>query len=71
MTMINFYGYSMFSGEQDKGPSDKKPPNIEIIIQSYYICFILMVILKDIKELIQKIKYFNKIFFHILFIVHF
>jgi hypothetical protein len=50
MTMINFYGYSMFSGEQDKGPSDKKPPNIEIIIQSYYICFILIVILKDIKN---------------------
>jgi hypothetical protein len=34
--------------EQDKSPPDKKPPNIEIIIQSYYICFILRVILKDI-----------------------
>jgi hypothetical protein len=27
----------------------QKPPNNEIIIQSYYICFILMVILKDIQ----------------------
>jgi hypothetical protein len=26
----------------------QKPPNNEIIIQSYYICFILMVIIKDI-----------------------
>jgi hypothetical protein len=31
-----------------KAHPDKKPPNIEIIIQAYYICFILMVILKDI-----------------------
>jgi hypothetical protein len=52
-----------FYGEQDKSPMDispwtkaplgqkppdKKPPNNEIIIESYYICFILMVILKDI-----------------------
>ena len=36
--------------EQDKSPPDKKPPNNEIIIQSYYICFILMVILKDISK---------------------
>ena len=36
--------------EQNKSPPDKKPPppNIETIIQSYYICFILRVILKDI-----------------------
>ena len=32
----------------DKSPPDKKPPNNEIIIQSYYICFILVVIIKDI-----------------------
>ena len=30
------------------GEQDKSPPNIEIIMQSYYICFILIVILKDI-----------------------
>ena len=36
--------------EQDKSPPDKNPPNNEIIIQSYYICFILMVILKDISK---------------------
>ena len=35
-------------GEQDISPRTKSPPNIEIIIQSYYICFILIVILKDI-----------------------
>ena len=57
--------------EQDKSPPDKMPPNIEIIIQAYYICFILMGILKDIlRELVQTIKYFKNIFFHILFIVH-
>jgi hypothetical protein len=36
-----------FQGTGQK-PPDKKPPNNEIIIESYYICFILMVILKDI-----------------------
>jgi hypothetical protein len=34
--------------EQDKSPPDKNPPNIEIILQAYYISFILMGILKDI-----------------------
>ena len=34
--------------EQDKSPPDKKPPNNEIIIQSYYICFISKDILKNI-----------------------
>jgi hypothetical protein len=32
----------------DKSPPDKKPPNNEIIIQSYYICFISKDILKNI-----------------------
>jgi hypothetical protein len=32
----------------DKTPLTKKKLNNEIIIESYYICFILMVILKDI-----------------------
>ena len=40
--------YIYIYGEQDKSPQTKSPPDIEIIIQSYYICFILMVILKDI-----------------------
>ena len=42
-------------GNRIKAPPDKNPLNYEIIIQSYYICFILMVIFKDIliKELIQ------------------
>jgi hypothetical protein len=31
-----------------KTGTGQKSPNIEIIIQSYYICFILRVILKDI-----------------------
>jgi hypothetical protein len=49
----------------------QKPPNIEIIIESYYICFILMVILKDIlKELKKKIRNFKNIFSHILFIIY-
>ena len=56
----------------DKSHPDKKPPNNEIIIQSYCICFIMIVDIKRyLKELIQKIKYFKNIFFHILFIVMF
>jgi hypothetical protein len=43
---------------------DKKPPNIEIIIQSYYICFYIEGDIKRyLKELIQKIKYFFKAYF--------
>jgi hypothetical protein len=37
-----------FTGTGQRPPPDKNPPNIEIIIQAYYIYFILMVILKDI-----------------------
>jgi hypothetical protein len=36
-----------YSGKGHKHP-DKKPSNNELIIQTYNICFILMVILKDI-----------------------
>ena len=36
--------------EQYKSPPRQKPPNNEIIIQSYYICFEMVVILKDILE---------------------
>jgi hypothetical protein len=43
-----YWCYCYLEWDQDKSPPDKKPHNYEIIIQSYYICFILMVILKDI-----------------------
>ena len=74
-TKENMHIYTWW--EQDKTPPDKKPPdkkpsNNEIIIQSYYICFFIDGDIKRyFKELIQKIKYFKNIFFHILFSVMF
>ena len=53
-----------------KPPRTKDPQywnNYTILLHLFYIDGDTK---RYLKELIQKIKYFNKIFFHILFIVH-
>ena len=56
-------------GNRTKALLGQKPPNNEIII--LHLFYIDGDIKRYLKELIQKIKYFKNIFFHILFIVMF